>query len=402
MLKKIPVQQLQVGMYVHALCGPWLSHDFWRTAFLVDQPELLRKLQASVVQEVWIDTKRGADVPAPCAASALATFSQDTTPAALGAELERAVAICAQGEDAVMDMFNEARMGSALDTGTASALVSAIYSSVERHPDALISVARLKTADNYTYMHSVAVCGLMVALARKMGMDAAQIKQAGMAGLLHDIGKAHIDPVILNKPGALTDAEFGHMKSHPVQGHAVLQKTLQDAAVLDACLHHHERMDGKGYPHGLVSDQIPQLTRMTAICDIYDAITSNRAYKKGWAPGVALQRMAQWCPGHLDGKIFEVFVQTIGLYPVGSLVRLQSGLLGVVCAPAQRSMAAPQVAAFYHIGLGRMLRPAKLLDLETLPDERIVSSEDPKKWPFKNLESLWQKAAQATRVDTVH
>ena len=395
MLKKIPVAQLQTGMYVHALCGTWLSHDFWRTSFLIDKPEILHKLRASAVQEVWIDLTRGADASAADQPSALTAFTQETSPSELAPELQRAAAICEQGRDAVMHMFSEARMGTALDTRTANTLVSAICSSVERHPDALISVARLKTADNYTYMHSVAVCGLMVALAKKMGLPNAQIQQAGMAGLLHDMGKAHTPLEILNKPGALTDEEFSHMKQHPVHGYRILKETVQDEQVLNACLHHHERLDGKGYPHGLHSESIPLLTRMTSICDVYDAITSDRPYKKGWSPGVALQRMSQWCDTHLDAKIFDVFVQTIGLYPVGSLVRLQSGLLGVVCAPAQNSMCAPQVAAFYHIGLQRMLRPAKLLDLEKMPHERIVSGEDPAKWPFKNLESLWQKAAHA-------
>ncbi|WP_312569620.1 HD-GYP domain-containing protein [Comamonas sp.] len=392
MLKKIRIEQLQVGMYVHTLCGAWLAHDFWRTSFLVDTTEVLAKLRASPVQEVWIDTRKGLNTTQALPASVLAAFAEDTTPASLNQELERASAMCDEASDAVMRMFSEARMGRALDLSTASTLVQAVCSSVERHPDALISMARLKTSDNYTYMHSVAVCGLMVALARKMELSEAQIMQAGMAGLLHDMGKAHSDPNILNKPGALTDEEFKHMQRHPVKGFLMLQGSVQDEGVLDACLHHHERMDGKGYPHGLAGADIRLLTRMTTICDVYDAITSDRPYKKGWAPGVALQRMAQWCHTHLDAQIFETFVKAIGLYPVGSLVRLQSGLLGVVCAPAQNSMSTPQVAAFYHIGLQRMLRPAKLLDLEKLPDERIVAGEDPSKWPFTNLEQLWQKA----------
>ena len=392
MLKKIRIEQLQVGMYVHTLCGAWLAHDFWRTSFLVDTTEVLTKLRASPVQEVWIYTRKGLNTTQALPASVLAAFAEDTTPASLNQELERASAMCDEASDAVMRMFSEARMGRALDLSTASTLVQAVCSSVERHPDALISMARLKTSDNYTYMHSVAVCGLMVALARKMELSEAQIMQAGMAGLLHDMGKAHSDPNILNKPGALTDEEFKHMQRHPVKGFLMLQGSVQDEGVLDACLHHHERMDGKGYPHGLAGADIRLLTRMTTICDVYDAITSDRPYKKGWAPGVALQRMAQWCHTHLDAQIFETFVKAIGLYPVGSLVRLQSGLLGVVCAPAQNSMSTPQVAAFYHIGLQRMLRPAKLLDLEKLPDERIVAGEDPSKWPFTNLEQLWQKA----------
>ena len=396
MLKKIRIEQLQTGMYVHALCGSWLSHDFWRTTFLVDKPEILQKLQASPVKEVWIDTSRGNDLPEEAPVQPSAHNDNTAASSTLQHELQRAAAVCEEARDAVLGMFNEARMGHALDTQTASNVVSSITNSVDRHPDALISIARLKTADNYTYMHSVAVCGLMVALAKKMKFSPAQVQQAGMAGLLHDMGKAYSDQDILNKPGALTEEEFKHMQKHPVKGYLMLKEHIEDEAILDACLHHHERMDGKGYPHGLTAADLQTLARMTAICDVYDAITSDRPYKKGWAPGNALQRMAQWCPYHLDKQIFDIFIQTIGLYPMGSLVRLESGLLGVVCAPSKESMSAPQVAAFYHIDSQRMLRPAKLLDLEKMTDERIVSGEDPSKWPFKNLESLWQKAAAVT------
>ena len=395
MLKKIRVEQLEIGMYVHSLCGAWLSHDFWRTSFLLDKPELLAKLQDSPVQEVWIDTARGAGASINTSMSAVIASTQDTAPAPLSQELQRAAEICAEAKEAVVQMFSEVRMGQAVDVVMAETLVNAISNSVERHPYALLSVARLKSADSYTYMHSVAVSGLMVALARTMGWRSAELLQAGMAGLLHDIGKAKTDLTVLNKPGALSDEEFGHMKQHPVKGHAILQTIIDDEDVLDACLHHHERMDGKGYPHGLSGSQLSQLARMTAICDVYDAITSNRPYKKGWSPSDALQHMAQWCPSHLDADLFETFVRTIGLYPVGSLVRLQSGLLGVVCASAQHSMSTPKVIAFYHIATQRMLRPAKLLDLEQLRDERIVASENPEKWPFSNLDSLWRKAAQS-------
>lgn len=396
MLKKIRIEQLQTGMYVHALCGSWLSHDFWRTTFLIDKPEILHKLQASPVKEVWIDTSRGIDLLGNEPAQPSTHPDHPVIPSALQEELQRAAAVCEEARDAVLGMFNEARMGHALDTQTASNVVSAITNSVDRHPDALISIARLKTADNYTYMHSVAVCGLMVALAKKMNFSVEQVQQAGLAGLLHDMGKAYSNHDILNKPGALTDEEFKHMQKHPVKGYLLLKGSIEDEDVLDACLHHHERIDGKGYPHGLTATDLPTLTRMTAICDVYDAITSDRPYKKGWAPGHALQRMAQWCPDHLDKQIFDTFIQTIGLYPVGSLVRLQSGLLGVVCAPSQNSMSSPQVAAFYHIDSQHMLRPAKMLDLEKLPHERIISGEDPSKWPFKNLESLWQNATAAS------
>ncbi|MDO4591989.1 MAG: DUF3391 domain-containing protein, partial [Comamonadaceae bacterium] len=183
MLKKIRVEQLKVGMYVHALCGTWLSHDFWRTSFALDKLDLLLKLRASPVKEVWIDTDRGLDLKNPAISSAIDASLKSTKPSTLEEELRRAAEICADAREIMVHMFSKVRVGQSMDMATAQELVTAIANSVQRHPEALISIARLKTTDNYTYMHSVAVCSLMVALARNMGMNTAQVQQAGLAGL---------------------------------------------------------------------------------------------------------------------------------------------------------------------------------------------------------------------------
>lgn len=405
MYKKIPTEQLQLGMYIHAMCGSWMSHPFWRKSFLLDKPKDLDKLQQSAVTHVWIDTSRGADLPSAAPRTAEHAPSPDliitpdgppehANPTALGQELRHAVAVCEQAREDVIEMFNEARMGQALSTEKAERLVEEITRSVARNPSAMISVARLKTSDNYTYMHSVAVSALMVALAKKLGLSEAEVQQAGVAGLLHDMGKANTRPEVLNKPGALTDEEFAHMKQHPEEGYKILKGQVSDEVVLDACLHHHERMDGKGYPHQLAGEQISLMARMAAVCDVYDAITSNRPYKAGWAPPVALQRMAEWCKTHLDRSIFEAFVKTIGIYPVGSLVRLESGLLALVFAPSAQSMSAPMVVAFFDANTGKHLDVPKIFDLSKQRDQAIMGHEDTEKWSFENLDAIWQKAAQ--------
>src|SRR5256885_6838154 len=149
-------------------------------------------------------------------------------------------------------MFAEVRLGNAIEAGECVALVDDVVESINRNPDALLSLARLKNADEYTYLHSVAVCALMVALGRQLGLDDAQCREAGMAGMLHDLGKAAMPQEILNKPGKLSTAEFDIIKQHPLRGYEMLLEGADvSEEVRNVCRHHHERVDGTGYPDGL-------------------------------------------------------------------------------------------------------------------------------------------------------
>lgn len=139
-------------------------------------------------------------------------------------------------------MFNDARLGRVVNAEAVMPLVDEISASIDRNKGALVSLARLKTQDDYTYMHSVAVCALMTALAKEMGLSEQESKQAGLAGLMHDVGKAAIPLEVLNKPGALTDDEFNLVKQHPNHGYDLLKQAgIDDAVTLDVCLHHHEK-----------------------------------------------------------------------------------------------------------------------------------------------------------------
>ena len=404
MLKRIGVHQLIPGMHVKEFCGSWMEHPFWRSSFLLTDGKDIESILSSSIKEVWIDTDKGLDIQegetAVSEAESEAQVEADLRQVAEGlrnmssvsssVEIQRAARICLQSRQALVSMFEEARMGKAVDVGGARALVSEISDSVSRNPGALISLARLKTVDDYTYMHSVAVCAMMVSLARQLGLDEAQTRSAGVAGLMHDLGKAMMPMQVLNKPGKLTDAEFAIIKSHPEQGHRLLVGQADiDPVVLDVCLHHHEKVDGSGYPHGLKDQEISLFAKMGAVCDVYDAITSNRPYKSGWDPAESLRKMAEWASGHFDPRVFQAFVKSMGIYPVGSLVRLSSGRIGVVIEQGPGSLTTPLVKVFFSTKSGMRILP-EVLDLsQGSVSDKIVGREDPAKWRFPDLNELW-------------
>ena len=407
MLKKISVKQLTVGMYLKEFCGSWMEHPFLRNSFVITDPKDIERILSSSIQEVWIDSAQGLDIkpdePAISVAEteaqveadliAVAQEARNVAPVSTQAEMARAAKICAQAKQAVTSMFLEARMGNAVDTGNARKLVEEISDSVTRNSDALISLARLKTVDDYTYMHSVAVCALMIALGRQLKLDEELIRKLGVAGLFHDLGKAMIPLEILNKPSKLSDEEFEIMKSHPEKGYKLLRESHGvDEVVFDVVLHHHEKTNGTGYPKGLKDSEISLYAKMGAVCDVYDAITSNRPYKAGWDPAESLRKMAEWANGHFDQNIFQAFVKSLGIYPVGSLVRLTSGRLGVIVSQSTKSLLTPRIKVFFSTRSNARLRP-ELVDL-SLPgcQEKIASREDPANWDFPDFNELWSTA----------
>jgi len=399
-------------MHLKEFCGSWMEHPFWRTGFVLVDPKDIVSIRTSSIKEVWIDCDKGLDVAegevavsvaeseAQVDADLLEAASTRRTiaPVTTEVELERAASICFQSKQAVISMFQEARMGKTIDVGGAQMMVEEIADSVSRNPGALISLARLKTIDDYTYMHSVAVCAMMVSLAKQLGLDEATTRTAGMAGLLHDLGKATMPMDVLNKPGKLTDAEFSVIKTHPQEGHRMLLSGNNvDAMVMDVCLHHHERTDGSGYPKGLKGDEISLFAKMGAVCDVYDAITSNRPYKAGWDPAESLRKMAEWANGHFDPKVFQAFVKSLGIYPIGSLVKLSSGRLGVVVDQSGRSLTTPLVKVFFSTKSNMRIIP-EVVDLSRNDThEKIVGREDPAKWRFSDLNELWSGGVSGNR-----
>jgi putative nucleotidyltransferase with HDIG domain len=395
MLKKIRVRDVRSGMFIHEICGSWMDHPFWKKAFLLSADEDLNALKTCGIQEIWIDTEKGLDIGPEAVVSTSAEEKKKIEDELLKIvkepsrepyipiheEIERARKLQAKSKAAVTSMFMEARMGNAIKVSEVAPLVDEIIQSITRNPEAFLNLTRLKTKDDYTYMHSIAVCALMIALGKQLGLTSAELKNAGLAGLLHDVGKMLIPDKVLNKPGKLTDEEFEIIKQHPRKGWEILHGSPDIAdAILDVCLHHHERVDGTGYPERISGDKLTLFSRMGAVCDVYDALTSNRCYNYGWEPAETIRKMAEWMNGHLDERVFQAFVKTIGIYPSGTLVRLKSGRLAIVIEQSDKSLLTPIVKVFFSTKSNEPIMP-EMVNLSR-SYESITSAEDPAQWGF--------------------
>ena len=303
-------------------------------------------------------------------------------------EVEKDVEICRGAAAVVRSVFAAAKEGRELSLDPILGAAEAIAESAERRPDALVAVARQKDRGDYAAMHAVAVGALMSALANKMGLGRASMRNAAVAGLLMDIGMASLPGAVLGKPGALSDSVREMVRSHASGGGSLLMLADAPKEAVQACLGHHERFDGNGYPAGLFGEGIPKVARMAAICDAYDAMTSDRPYKAGLSPADALSSMAQCRHTQFDPKIFEVFESVVGIYPVGTLVKLTSKRLAVVVEQTE-SLLHPVVKDFFD---SESMEPIaeERLELSAQGGEKIIGKEDQKGYDFGDIDSYWR------------
>jgi len=389
MIKVIPTSKLRVGMYVHDLNCDWIEHNFLRNRFLVSDEKTRERIVALGAREIHIDVDKGLDIDAPtqeeiseATDTRLATITRSNVPLPrpvdLAGERQRAKKLHAEANRIVHNVMNDTRLGKQIEIEQIKPVVERIVDSIFRQQDALLPLVQLKNHDEYTFQHSVSACALMTSFARTLEMPREIIREIAIGALLHDVGKATIPDDILNKPGKLTDAEFEQMKSHVVQSTIILTDTPGISPIaLNVAAQHHERFDGSGYPNKLEGDEISQYGQMSAIVDVYDAITSDRIYHKGMPPTEALRKILEWSKFHFNPKLAQMFIRSLGIYPSGSLVRLESGRLAVVEEQRPDKPTQPRLRVIFHTR-GYYLEP-EIIDLRYSQD-RIAGCEDFEQW----------------------
>jgi len=419
-------------MFVQRFEGSWLRHPFWWARFVVKTEKALDRIRDSGV-ELQIDTDKGIDVtdeagpagagaravapapapkPAPVPAVPARTrpaylgdrsliepapwqgaakpgqFKKLVAPAAFGkADKVRAQALAQRSTKVVKALFNDSLSGGSVPAGQILSVVDDIASTLERNGSAFLNVTRLKSKDDGLYTHSVAVCALMIGLARELGMPPHDVQALGTAGLLHDVGKVRIDDALLQKKDGLTDAELVEIRSCPQIGFDMLM--AEDGLVpvaRDVALHHQERLDGSGYPFAHKGEEISQAARMAAICDTYEMLTSAAGDAKALAPAEAIAAM-QAMGDALDGTLLFKFMRSIGVFPAKMVVRLRSNRLALVL-PSQGEDRRTTVRAFYSSVETRFINQVDAVLSDSLSDDQAMSEEDPTRWFAGNWETM--------------
>jgi len=393
MIKKISTEQIKVGMYIHDLNCGWMDHSFLKNSFAVRDDKTIRKIWDAGVKEVYIDTQKGADVregqpEAEVSASLdqrmleIAAHDQEQGAdghASLVDEIPRARHLHAEANRIIRNLMEDVRLGKQIKLEKVEPLVENVADSVFRNPNALLPMTMLKNHDSYTFEHSVSVCALMVAFSRELDLPRDVILRIAVGALLHDLGKAQIPDEILNKPGKLTDEEFTTMKGHVMHSVRLLSDMPGITSLeMEVAGQHHERFDGSGYPHHLAGEDISLYGQMAAIVDVYDAISSDRVYHKGLPPTISLKKILEWSDHHFNPILVQKFIRSVGIYPSGTLVRLNSGRLGVIIQQKEENLLEPLVRVFYNSRQNYYIQP-ELIDLSKSHD-RVVSCEDYEKW----------------------
>lgn len=376
MLKRIAVSDLEIGMFVHKMEGNWFSHPFWKAKFLIDDSGKLTTLRSSGLAGVVIDTSRGKDVGGartrPASANGnpprpdsrirkmTARAASTADPAPTHVEVHTAHALALRAQKTVHNTFIAARLGKAINVKAVQPVVTDIMDSVRRNPQAFGGLMRCKLKNEAVYQHALSVSALMVALGRHMKLSTTEVHEAGLAGLLLDIGTNYLpqNPEIPDGDLRLADPKI--WQQHVLLGHrALLNDGNLPDSVLAACLEHHERIDGTGFPKGLKRGEISTIGGMAAVCDSFDFLLTRSHTTEALDPAVAVQRLKQM-EGAFDEDILRAFIESVGLYPVGAFVELASGKVAMVIDEYPADANRPVVQAFFSRETGERIVPHRI------------------------------------------
>lgn len=368
---QIPVEGLKVGMEVVELDRPWLETPFILQGFTINSvaeiEEISRYCEWVVVEwpeDAWLPAEERTLSERPRQADK--NYHQSTPGKQ---EYFTAKLLHEQGRSLTRSFMDDVRLGRGIDIEEVTYTVSECVKSVLRNPDAMLWMSKIRKKDEYTSEHCLNVGLLAITFGRHLGASEEDLNKLGIAGMLHDVGKMRTPNEILNKEGALSADEFQVMKGHSQHGRDILishQKVYHGA--IDVAYSHHEALDGSGYPRNIKASGITDFTRIVTICDVYDAITSDRVYRKGKASLDALRILDREKEQKFDARLVEQFIDCIGLYPPGSIVELRSGEVGIVISTNYRHRHLPKVLVL--LDNYKQRQPQRVLDLE-----RIAKSE---------------------------
>lgn len=314
MRKRIRLHQVRVGMFIEELEGP--AHQLPRRSgrFLVSSTNDLDRMLKSHAMSVVIDTRKGLDVDRdtqPANVFDTTIFETHLATKFTVAEIALARKTIEETRPHIRQVLSSARMEGVFKLDAATKAVEQVMVETTTNPGALIGVAKLKRADEETFLHCLAVSALMITFGRTLGLEDGAVRHLGLGGLVHDLGKMTLPVALLRKAGQLSPPEFAVIRTHPERGYQLLANTAEiPAPVLDICLHHHEKFDGSGYPRGLAGEQIPYAARIASICDVYDALTSVRPYKRALSQAEATDVMLR-SRNHFDPDLLRRFVSEV-------------------------------------------------------------------------------------------
>jgi len=326
MIKKLPTHKLEVGMFIHGFEKGWLDHPFLKGSFEIRSKKEIQKIQHAGIHWVLVNTGKGR-IRDPNQSSPLKVEDQHT----FSEEIQTAEQLFNKAKSQVDSLFENMKMGVTPNIHHIKSLVLELSDSIFRNADALLFLTQVEGKSGDLYQHSINVSILMGVFAKCLGIDPPLLRELMLGGLLHDVGIVSIPKEVLNKPDYLSEPEYLLIKQHVELGKLALEEIgeLPEASKL-VVLEHHERLDGSGYPKGIGKFEISFYGRMAAIVDVYDAVTSDRTYRKKIRPGMVLRKMMDDGGKELDRDLLREFIKCVGVFPIGSMVELSDGHIAYV------------------------------------------------------------------------